>query len=177
MLVVLKPKLRYLTNLNTGCTVCPDVVRTGDTVPKLSDPDPFYDGAQEKIVPLEDPGEVPDEVGTSGDSDGFIKNDLLIPSSIDRRRRCPACGCLDFSGRNLGGVLNFTCLNKSCGAKWAGGLPMVPEDPRKPQPFKETPAGISFERNPKMPDKWLEVHKPVDTTQPFRKGVKLPDGE
>lgn len=149
---------------------------------KSLSPDPFYDGQTEKIVDLEDPGEAPQEmvesapVGIQDDGSPFVKNALLLPDAVDKRRRCPACGSLDFGGRNLGGVITYTCAKESCKNQWGGGLPMVAEDPRRPSFYPPTP-GLSFERHPKYPEKWVEVHRPVDTTQPFRKGAKLPDGE
>lgn len=123
--------------------------------------DEKLDGHEEE--PMEDPALT------------FERNSLLFPGApVDTRKRCPKCGHTEFSGRNVGGIITYKCADKTCKNTWSGGLPRVLEDPRRPLP-KIPPQGISFEKNPKNPDKWIEVHSPVDTVQPFRKGFKLPE--
>lgn len=106
------------------------------------------------------------------------RNPLVIPTDKPAGRRgCPACGAADWDAFSSDGIATFKC--RKCKNVWQGGIGQVPYDPRVPIPPinpKDQPA-TEFVRT-KTSDKPQEVRiRPVDTTQPFRKGALIPDEE
>lgn len=100
------------------------------------------------------------------ETDDSQRNPLLIPKGEVKRvgPHCPACKKANFDGRNIQGVLHFSC--RECGNKWEGGLPQVPQDPRVPHPYF-SPQLPTFELNPRTKEV-VEFRKPVNPTQSFR---------
>lgn len=91
---------------------------------------------------------------------------------------CPSCKEANYTGRKIGGIIHFTCLNESCRNQWQGGLPRVPEDPRVPKPPinpKDKPR-VMFDYDP-LQKKEVEIRYPVDLTQEFRKGTLIGEDE
>jgi len=103
------------------------------------------------------------------------RNPLIIPTVTPTRRCCPACKKENFTGRNLQGVVTFTCLE--CRNSWQGGLPQEPQDPTQPHPPinpKDRPL-VQFVRT--SSGKVEEERTRVNLTQEFRKGIPFPEGE
>lgn len=105
------------------------------------------------------------------------RNPLLIPTRKEpvRLTGCPKCGAKQFSGRNIQGMITWTCA--ACKNQWHGGLPSVPEDPTVPRPPtdpRDVPV-VDFVRGPH--GEVLEQRRRVNPTQEFRKGLPIPEGE
>jgi hypothetical protein len=104
------------------------------------------------------------------------RNPLFIPDRTPARQQgCPVCASGDWTARIVSGVHNFTC--RSCGNKWQGGLPQLPEDPTVPKPPvdpKDRPT-LGFTRNSK--GDFEEQRRRPNPTQPFRGGAPIKQGE
>lgn len=104
------------------------------------------------------------------------RNPLLLPAvQPSRLKGCPACKHPDYNGRNVQGVITFTCAK--CQNKWHGGLPQEPQDqtiPLPPVDPRDRPT-VDFVRGPH--GETLEVRRGVSTTPEFRKGAPIPSGE
>lgn len=108
--------------------------------------------------------------------DEFKRNPTIIPAATVAKRGCPKCGGNDYGGRNIQGSILFTCRNPECLNKWAGGQAQVPVDETKPRPPEDPlQTGVRFHKNSK--DQVVETHRPVNTTQEFRKGAPAPSGD
>lgn len=106
------------------------------------------------------------------------RNPLLIPGRAPPRSRrgCPKCGHDNFSGRNVAGIVTFTCAK--CRNKWHGGLGQVMEDPTIPKPPinpKDKPL-VDFAEHPKT-GKIEEIRRSPSLVQEFRKGLPIRNGE
>lgn len=101
------------------------------------------------------------------------RNPLIIPAPEKRAGGCPHCRGYDFSGRMISGVLVSTC--RSCGGKWQGGLPQVPQDPRIPLPPEDYVPTVRFGRDSKGEP--VELLRRPDPTPAFRKGAPIPSGD
>jgi hypothetical protein len=106
------------------------------------------------------------------------RNPLFIPSEGEAEEQlqgCPQCGKSEWTGRNLGGTLRFTC--KACGHQWTGGLPQMPADPRiptAPSDPRDIPT-VRFTKNNK--GEFDELRRRPSTVQPFRTGAPIKDDE
>lgn len=99
------------------------------------------------------------------------RNPVIIPKEEPRRRGCPKCGGMNFSGRKVYGVITSTC--RDCKAEWSGGLPQEPLDPRLPYPPEDPiPPAVTFTRSPS--GVVVEERRAVSTTTEFRKGALIP---
>jgi hypothetical protein len=105
------------------------------------------------------------------------RNPLFIPEtkSAGVQRTCPnpECRSPDFDGRNLGGVIIFTCAK--CKMKFGGGIPHSPVDPSVPYPADPSPPSISYTKHPKTGE-MVELRRPQSTAPDFRKGAPVPPG-
>ena len=106
------------------------------------------------------------------------RNPIILPKTESKQAGCPKCSEKNWTGRNVQGVISFTC--KSCGHRWEGGLPQMPEDPTRPYPRTSYRPAVEYfaKRNNKGEIVGHEeiIHKP-DLSQPFRKGAPIPDDE
>lgn len=106
------------------------------------------------------------------------RNPILLPEAASKKPACPKCSHDVFIGKNVQGVVLFTC--QKCSNKWQGGLPRVPEDPLRPMlPTAPPPVEQSA-----LKDKdgrvvgHEELRRPVSTLTDFRRGAIIPeDGE
>ena len=106
------------------------------------------------------------------------RNPLLIPgrTPVSAYRCCPKCKSQQYSGRNLGGVVKYTC--SSCRNTWHGGIGQVAEDTSIPKP-PMNPADkplVEFAEHPRT-GKVEEIVRRPNPTQEFRKGLPIPNGE
>jgi hypothetical protein len=104
-------------------------------------------------------------------------NKFIIPEDVKTKRGCPKCGCPDFVGRNVMGVVTWTCKNSECGNKWSGGLPQVPLDPTKPHPPVDPADRPTLEFVKDGKGQMHELRRSPNPTQDFRKGAPIPTGE
>ncbi len=105
------------------------------------------------------------------------RNPLLLPTGKESKRMqgCPKCKANDYVGRNIQGVITFTC--GKCRNQWQGGLPQLPQDPTLPLPPQDPSdrPTVDFVRN--KHGEVQEVRRRVNPTQEFRKGLPVPNGE
>ncbi len=103
------------------------------------------------------------------------KNPTFVPGRAVGARGCPKCSHDSFNGRNVGGVVTFTCAK--CQNKWHGGLPQVPEDPTIPKapvnPHERPSVSFVKDKN----DQIVEKRRPVSAVPEFRKGLPLKNGD
>lgn len=111
--------------------------------------------------------------------DDANRNPLFIPGihspprEDPRQSTCPKCDGGNWGGRNVGGVVTFTC--RDCGNKWYGGLPQQPMDPTVPAPPqdpRDVPT-VRFERPGPNKDFVEIVRRPIHA-QAFRLGAPIP---
>lgn len=100
------------------------------------------------------------------------RNPIVIPKADSRVRGCANCGDPRWTGRNVQGVVTFTC--GKCGFKWQGGLPMVPMDPTVPYP-PDPETDVRFVENLKIEGGIEEIRKKPDMRTDFRKGALVPN--
>lgn len=101
------------------------------------------------------------------------RNPLIIPDrSAPNRPSCPVCGHTEFLGRRVMGVITFTCRKAGCGAKWQGGLPQEPQDPRIPLPTESYVPPVRFGKDVSNQD--IELRRRVDLRADFLKGAPVP---
>lgn len=101
------------------------------------------------------------------------RNPLVLPEYVQTKRCCPKCKAEDYTGRNLGGQIRYTC--KVCKSSWLAGLPQEPWPPDRPHPPEQYRPPVEQI----MSDKGVvvEIKRPVSNTQDFRKGLPIPSGE
>lgn len=108
------------------------------------------------------------------------RNPTILPQVERRTPACPKCGHPDFVGRNIGGVIHFTCKKEDCRNKWMGGLPQTPEDPTRPRPPESpTTSSVQYARNsnPHIPGDVIETVPHQNPTPAFRRGALVPEEE
>lgn len=113
-------------------------------------------------------------------ADEHSRNPIIMPAPTVKRVGCPKCGHPDFDGRRIQGTLTFTCKNKECRNQWQGGLPTFQQDPTKPMPPTSHTPDVQFLEIRSKDGSVLsheEIRRPQSTTQAFRRGAPVPDGE
>lgn len=107
--------------------------------------------------------------------DELKRNPTIIPQKVVARKGCPKCESMEFGGRNVGGVITFTC--RTCRNQWSGGLPQEPMDPSVPHPAVNplTQPSVGFSKNKE--GNVVEERRTVNTTQTYRKGAPAPSGD
>lgn len=105
------------------------------------------------------------------------RNPLLIPTSKEsvRLRGCPKCKKENYSGRNIQGIITFTC--HECRNQWHGGIGQEVQDPTIPLPAQDPlhRPTVDFLRN--KHGEAVEVNRRPNPVQEFRKGLPVPEGE
>lgn len=99
------------------------------------------------------------------------RNPVILPKVEPKRRGCPGCGSMNFSGRKIQGVVLFTC--RDCKVEFGGGLPQEPLDPRLPHPPESPiPPSVQFTKNDR--GMVVEERRAVSLATEFRKGALIP---
>lgn len=109
------------------------------------------------------------------------RNPVIVPEKKRVRRCCPKCFSGNFVGRNIQGLVKFTC--QACGHKWYGGIGQEPQDPTAPLP-PVNPSDRPAVEVVAVRDKRGEIvgseeirNRKVDLVQEFRKGAPIPEDE
>ena len=103
------------------------------------------------------------------------RNPIFIPEPVKKKSGCPYCEHHDYLGRNIQGMVVFTC--RKCKKQWQGGLPQIPIDPKIPQPTTLPPTvdfvAIKNSRGETIGAE--EIRRKIDLTTDFRRGTLIPE--